>query len=372
MKVKVLFLFPRFYIGGVSKALSFVANTCEEAGMDVYCISMTSQPKTIHLNDNIHREIIDIKEEAIGIKKKWNRVSFMYQFRKRIKQISPNIIIVFRADLVKAVVYATIGLKIPIIGSERGNPLLYGNLLNTYRKVFKRCSAIVYQTDAARSVYNIDCKSVIIPNPAVLRLNNFALHKNRVGRNFVSVGRLSKEKNIEGLIRAFALGKEKLTDRKLILYGDGPDEQNLRILAKSLRLEDSIVFAGNVKDFSSINDEASIFILNTLSEGMPNALIEAMIAGYACICTDCPIGAPRWLSDRGRRIKLVPVKDDKALADAMVEIATNEIRANELADNASEIIEILHPHKISNMWISLINEIIDECNKENRPKNIIS
>lgn len=362
MTTKVLFLFPRFYIGGVSKALSFVANKCAEADMNVYCISMSSQPETVHFNESISREIIDIKEMSKGLLRFYNRLSFMYRLRKRIKQISPDVILVFRADLVKAVVYDTIGLHIPIIGSERGNPLLYGNLLKNYRKVFERCAAIVYQTEAAKNVYDVATKSVIIPNPAVSHLGNSSVRQIRKGRNIVSVGRLSKEKNFIGLIKAYSKVYDKLSDRKLIIYGDGPQESELRSLVKDLHLEERIIFGGNVKDFTSMRDDSSIFVLNTLSEGMPNALIEAMIAGYACICTDCPIGAPSWLSDNGRRVKLVPVNDNEELANALVDIANNESKAVSLAYNASEIIEILHPDRIGEKWVLLIDEIKNESN----------
>ena len=129
-----------------------------------------------------------------------------------------------------------------------------------------------------------------------------------------------------------------------------------------LGINNQVLFAGNVNDFTQQNDDASIFVLNTLSEGMPNALIEAMVAGYACICTDCPIGAPRWLSDNGRRVKLVPVKDDIALSNAILEIATNREMADNLAKNALEIKELLSPERISKMWLNLISEVINEHN----------
>ncbi len=153
---------------------------------------------------------------------------------------------------------------------------------------------------------------------------------------------------------------KKIPDRKLILYGDGEEQADLERLADELGIGSQLVFAGNVNDFTTQADDASIFVLNTLSEGMPNALIEAMITGYACICTDCPIGAPRWLSDGGRRVKLVPVGDDKSLGEALLEIATNEGKAKLLAENALEINDILSPERIGGLWLKLIKEVIHE------------
>lgn len=354
--MRVLCLFSRFYTGGVSKALCFVANSCDEAGMEVHCVAISPQPETISLNEAIHRHIVDIKEDSRGVNKLFSRISFMLRLRKTIKKISPDVIIVFRADIVKIAVLDTIGLNIPIIASERGNPLLYGKHLKTYRRVFNKCTAAVFQTQDALNAYNVNCESIIIPNPAVTHSNKKD-NTTRNGTHFITVSRLSKEKNIEGLLHAYALAKKDLNGRKLIIYGDGPQENELKQIAVNLHLKEDVVFSGNVNDFTDQEDNSMFFILNTLSEGMPNALIEAMMSGYACICTDCPIGAPRWLSDGGRRIKLVPVRDDQALADALVEIANNPDLAANLANNAREVSDILNPDIISNKWVSLVTRI---------------
>ena len=359
---KILCVFPRFYTGGVSKALCFVANTCNEAGMDVHCVSLRNEPETIQLNEGVHRYVYDVIGHS-----DWRRIVkyafFFIKFRNFVKKINPNAIVVFRADLVNAVVKITRGLDIPVIGSERGNPLLYGNLLNKYRKAFKMSAAIVYQTPMARDVYNVNVKTAIIPNPGITRHSISQDSVIRKGGNIITVSRLSKEKNIEGLLRAFAKVQEQLSGRKLILYGDGDEQIKLEKLAQELGVSEQVVFAGNVSDFTQKDDDASIFVLNTLSEGMPNALIEAMISGYACICTDCPIGAPRWLSDDGRRVRLVPVRDDDSLSKALLDVASRKEYAESLAKDALEVRDLLSPQRIGKMWLNLIDEVTNEHEK---------
>lgn len=365
MPVKVLCLFPRFCIGGVSKALGFVANCCDSEGWEVYCISMTAEPETIQFNKNIHRIIIDIRENSSGIKRIFWRAVFMVRLRLKIHSIHPDVIIVFRGDLTKATVYATQGMHIPIIGSERGNPLSYDNgRFKKYRWAFNHCSAVVFQTEAARDAFHIRRRSIIIPNPGVSRLNQQAIPIQRKGKNIVSAGRLSEEKNFEGLIHAFAISKDQLGDSKLIIYGDGPEKEHLKLKIKMLGLTDRVLLPGSAKDFTSESDESGIFVLNSLNEGMPNALIEAMIAGYACIATDCPIGGPLWLSDHGRRIRLVPVANDEALGKAMIDVVNDDSLASELRENACEIVEIIAPHRIRQLWLSLIKDVIHERNNK--------
>ena len=56
LKKRVLFLFPRFGIGGISKSLSFVANCCCENGYDVFCLSMSKEKQTVILNDKAKKD----------------------------------------------------------------------------------------------------------------------------------------------------------------------------------------------------------------------------------------------------------------------------------------------------------------------------
>lgn len=360
MSHKVLFIFPRFHIGGVSKSLSFVANVCHEHGMNVHCVSISTEPETIYLNKAIYRYTIDLHEHSKGLKRIFYRILFMIRLRYLIHKIRPNLIIVYKPDLVKALVYNTVGLHIPIIGSERGNPIEYGERSKLYKWAYNHCVATVFQTEAASNFYKLKTKSVIIPNPAFFRSNNNNESKSRDGLNIVSVGRLSEEKNFAGLIKAFNLCKDEIKDSKLIIYGDGPEFNKLQSLIKEKGLENRVFLSGYVQDFTKQDDNAGIFVLNSLTEGMPNALIEAMIAGYTCISTNCPIGGPAWLSDNGKRVRLVPINDDKNLSKALCEVVNNREEAKLLSIKAQEIKEVLHPTRIADKWISLINEILNE------------
>ena len=73
----------------------------------------------------------------------------MIRLRYLIHKIRPNLIIVYKPDLVKALVYNTVGLHIPIIGSERGNPIEYGERSKLYKWAYNHCVATVFQTEAA-------------------------------------------------------------------------------------------------------------------------------------------------------------------------------------------------------------------------------
>ena len=131
----------------------------------------------------------------------------------------------------------------------------------------------------------------------------------------LSVGRLSHEKGQADLIRAFS----PLRDRaRLLFVGDGPDRSALQRLTRTLGLERSVIFAGirtNVAPFYALAD---IFALPSLSEGSPNALLEAMACSLPIVATRVG-GVPEIASD-GTSALLVPPRQPLAMAGAIARL----------------------------------------------------
>lgn len=360
MNNKIVCIFPSLNIGGAEKALSFVANTCDNARMIVHAIYIYESPQSIQLNSHITKELVPLHIGGNRICQVVNRLFFILKLRRKLSKYRPDLIIVFQSDITCAVVISTLGLNIPIIGSERNDPTTYNKrLVAQYRWAYNRCDAVVYQLQGALDFFNAGRKQVVIPNPAVSRLNGEAIPRNNNVGNIISAGRLCKQKNFELLIRAYNEALPSLDNRKLIIYGDGVLKDQLKEIANSLGIGSLVSFPGNVSDFTSINDGGSIFVLSSIREGIPNALIEAMIAGYACISTDCRPGGPAWLSDEGRRVCIVPMNDVDALSQALVKVANDNVYRTQLINNSKEIIEICSPGRISKMWLDLIIEVLE-------------
>jgi glycosyltransferase involved in cell wall biosynthesis len=125
---------------------------------------------------------------------------------------------------------------------------------------------------------------VHIPNGVVLPHDGKANY-GQVKR-VLTTARLSKEKGIDILLKAWAhvIGQEK--DPKLIILGDGILERELKKLSKSLGVKESVDFirmAQNVADYLKNGD---LFVLPSRTEGLSNALLEAMSHGLPCIATN--------------------------------------------------------------------------------------
>lgn len=132
----------------------------------------------------------------------------------------------------------------------------------------------------------------------------------------LGAGRLTAQKDFPTLIRAFALVRQKLPAR-LMIISEGEERPKLNALVKELGLDNDVALPGFVDNPYSIMKHARIFVLSSLWEGLPTVLIEAMALGTPVVSTDCPSG-PAEILDGGKWGQLVPVRDEKALAAAII------------------------------------------------------
>jgi glycosyltransferase involved in cell wall biosynthesis len=122
----------------------------------------------------------------------------------------------------------------------------------------------------------------------------------------VMSGRLAAEKGIAGVITMFAELRKTRQDVRLILIGDGPEKESLKNLASEngLRVHETnspidtpdIVFLGNQKNVFKYLRGATLYLMNSSSEGFPNGLVEAMICGVPVMSSDCPYGPAEILA----------------------------------------------------------------------------
>jgi glycosyltransferase involved in cell wall biosynthesis len=152
------------------------------------------------------------------------------------------------------------------------------------------------------------------------------------GRIVVYAGRLSSEKGLDCLLRAWARIEGRADDAQLLLLGSGGAyrsvEAELRALATDLRLT-RVRFCGHVGNVADYLLAADVFVLPSETEGMSNALVEAMGAGTAIVASDIP--ANRALLGDGENALLFPPRDDVELAVALGRMLTDRALALRLA-----------------------------------------
>lgn len=201
---------------------------------------------------------------------------------------------------------------------------------------------------------------------------------------FISVGRQMHQKGFWHLIKAFKIVNEKYKDAKLIIIGK--DYQNGKVdrIIKEMKLKDNVLLTGyNSNPFKFIG-KCYAYVLTSIFEGFPNALVEAMCCGVPVISVDCKSG-PREILDSNANINkqifdieyskygiLVPEMNgeenwditifensEKILADAMINILENkDIHLNYMQQSLVRS-KVFSNEVCREKYVKLIEEVLD-------------
>jgi glycosyltransferase involved in cell wall biosynthesis len=150
----------------------------------------------------------------------------------------------------------------------------------------------------------------------------------------LGVGRLAPSKDFPTLLKAFA-HIHRTHPARLLILGEGRKRAQLEILASELGIAENVSFPGFESNPYAFMARASVFVLSSAWEGLPNALIEALACGCPVVSTNCPSG-PQEILDNGAFGPLVPVGDDKALAEAIIQTLESPPNADRLQARAAE------------------------------------
>ena len=166
--------------------------------------------------------------------------------------------------------------------------------------------------------------------------------KRRLGigshRVVIYVGRLSPEKNPDGLLQAWIKACPSLTaDWKLVLVGDGPMRGALEAVVSAQALEDSILFAGQQRNIEQWMGSADIYVISSRNEGLSNTLLEAMASGLPVVATRVS-GVTELVEEPGAGL-VADIGDTDGLARALVRLASDRPLRERLGVAARRVIE---------------------------------
>jgi glycosyltransferase involved in cell wall biosynthesis len=175
----------------------------------------------------------------------------------------------------------------------------------------------------------------LLPNPLVIPpvVQQKNGHRNN---RFIIVARLTQQKAIDILLAAFAEIAVTIPEWSLDIVGDGPIRQELEEQSTTLEIQDRTRFHGHISSPVDMFNAASVFVLPSRFEGMPNSLLEAMSSGLPPIVSDSSPG-PLEMVEHERTGLVVPVEDIQALAEAMLRLATNEALRVKLGNEARSL-----------------------------------
>lgn len=341
--------------GGAERVACNLANYLQDRGNTVCLLTMSETANSYGLHDNI--KVKTLLRECERSNKVIDNIKRYVRLKKYVKKYSDNTYIVFLPVTICMLLHFSGLISGSIIASERNDPNQYSKIQRLLLKHYaKRADKWVFQTEDAKNWYNNIVNEVkIIPNAINQEFITLRLHKRQEDvYTIMAAGRLNKQKNFKLLIDAFDKISTTHTNYILKILGKGPLEEELRLYAQSKSSCERIQFCGYVDNMPQQLANATLFIMSSDYEGMPNALMEAMALGVPCISTDCPCGGPRYLIRDHYNGLLVPVNDVCGLAKAIDALLCNVTLRQTIGNNARLIVDTLNPDRIYAEWEDFI------------------
>lgn len=171
----------------------------------------------------------------------------------------------------------------------------------------------------------------------------------------ITASRLSEEKDLFTLINAFSNLKSSLSAELLIL-GDGPLRNKLEefVISKDIQ---NISFLGQVNNLNYFLSFSNLFVLTSLYEGLPGALIEAMAAKVPCIASDVP-GNNELIANNITGL-LFPVGNHSILASQIEYMISNSNFRKVVVNNAFKLVLSKYDYQLEmDNWESVFDDII--------------
>lgn len=276
------------------------------------------------------------------------------KLRRLVKSERPEIVLAMPEKVNVWTVLFLLGTGVPVAVSERNDPQRHPEsrvkrLLR--RLVYPFAAGFIFQTRQARDYFprGIRARGAVLENP----LDASAMPEANLGardKTVVGAGRLAPQKNFGRLISAFAAFYEAHPGWRLVIYGEGAERAALEAKCRTLLPAEAWSLPGQTEALYAALKSAGIFVLSSDFEGMPNALIEAMAMGAPSISTDCRVGGPAELIADGENGLLVPLSDERALAEAMARVADDAALAARLSHNAADIRARLDAAAVCEKW----------------------
>jgi len=365
---KICFVAPSLGRGGAERVVTTLAEHFHKSAYDLVLVTSRRVEDEYVLSFPLKRRLLE--EEIAGTAQilpgVLGRMAKRVKGLKRIfKEEQPDIVVSFLGKMNIYTMLSRSALKpdAKIFLSVRSDPNQeYRGAVDRFlaNSLFPKATGVILQTEDARAFFKpaVKAKCTVLPNVLSEEFMEPIAEGER-RKEIVMVGRLDANKNHEMVIRAFAKVLPEHPDYKLVIYGDGlPDETNTRPalekLAKTLKIDEKIVFMGRQSGIHDKIKHSAIFVLASGYEGMPNALLEAMATGLCCISTDCPIGGPRSVIHDHENGVLIPVGDESALEATLLEVMGDETLQRQLGTEAHKLAEELSPERVCRSWAEVL------------------
>ncbi|MDZ5810525.1 glycosyltransferase [Halorubrum sp. AD140] len=340
-RTEIWFLIGQLPVGGAERTLLDLASNLDETDYSITIWTIKNEGELIE-------EITDpIQYRTLNASSKVDLLALL-RFVREVRRHEPHIVQSFLYyDNLLARFSGLVTPKTNIITGVRAipnDPPLLRRVSERY--TFRLSDYIVSNSQAGRE-YVVSRgaepeKVVVIRNGR--QINNYlsgsaseeVCQELQVDRNrpvIGTVGRLVERKGHYDLLDAWPSVLDAHPDAQLLLVGDGPEQEGLEARARELDCRESVIFAGQRDDVPNMLDLMDVFVFPSHFEGLPGALIEAMIAGLPIVAT--PVDGNAELIENCVTGLFVRPRDSKDIAQKITNLLDNTYLCRNLGKEAS-------------------------------------
>lgn len=352
--------------GGSERVAAELAGLLAESGCAANLISLDRPRAGEHpLDLNVPRRDLDVLGESRGlwaaVRANRHRVAVL---SAALRELNPDVVVSLTDKTNVLAILATGRVGVPVVVSERIDPRHHPIGLSwemLRRWTYRQAAAIVVQTQAVAEWARRVAPRVpvhVIPN-AVRRPPRWVSERRRArppGQRVVAIGRLERQKGFDLLLQAFGAVRKVHPAAELRIVGEGSERRRLEHLTDRLGLARHVQYAGWVPDVWDVLADADVFVLSSRYEGFPNALLEAMACGVACVAFDCPSGPGEIIRQQVDGL-LVPAGAAQELATAVARLLADESLRRRLGAAAESVIERFDRQSYLRRWLQVLHAV---------------
>ncbi len=350
----VSFVLHKFSRGGSDRVAAYLAKGFVAAGFRVELIVFAR-------GGEVEQVLLDILDDVpvrfIGKAGRWRTVdllSGLIGFVKYLRRAQPDVVLstANNTALMSAIGCKLASLRRAFLVLKTTNPIATSRhrgwvrrlRLWSYRLVFAHTAAVWTLSDDESAEMRTEFpefanlfSAVVQPYVTAAMERTPDIEPPSKGPVILSIARLTGQKRLDRLIRAFAHVRTK--NARLLILGEGEDREPLAALVDELGLSARIDMPGYLPDVTVALHEANLFVLTSEYEGLPAALIEAMAANCPVLSTDC-FPSARSLLEKSEGCEII---DDPA-----PEALGKQIDRALLRNRPTKLSQVAHDYSVEN------------------------
>lgn len=349
--MKLTFVTSTLHAGGAERVISLLANSFCQKGYEVEIVCINKHLVFYPIDEKVKVWFAEDEVKSLSILKK------MMWLRKHINSEKPDVVIAFMLEVYCVTLASLIGVSVPVISSERIDPHFFGRAKGLLRwLLLRRTTHLVVQTVRIKDFYSakLQSRTTIIPNPVTDKV--FSLTPTLKQKRIIAVGRLAYQKNYPMMFRAFAKVHHDFPDWQLVVYGNGPQKEEIRGVIERLGMEGHIILAGKSDHVVEEMNKSSLFVMSSDYEGMSNALLEAVCVGLPVISTD--VSGAKDLITEGVNGYIVPVGNERAFTLALSSMLSSPEKMDEMGMKSKALAPRFREEQIVGQWEELIKKVV--------------